>query len=156
MKFGMLNQDSNKPIIFNIEKSIDFEGDTCAYVQYAYTRASSILRKNEDENKEHVEIGPADCLADFSLLKEQSEKLLCRKLLEYESVKEKAASEYKPFLIPKYMLELAKAFNTFYNECPIVKADKEVRRARLLLLESVRRVIREGLWLCGAEVLESM
>ncbi|MEM3690474.1 MAG: arginine--tRNA ligase, partial [Candidatus Micrarchaeia archaeon] len=155
MKFGMLNQDNNKPIIFNIERSIDFEGDTCAYVQYAYTRASSIIRKNEEENNEKVKFKDIRKIK-FSEMRDESEKSLCKKLLEFESVKEKAASEYKPFLIPKYLLELAKSFNTFYNQCPIIKAESDVRRARLLILESVRKVIREGLNLCGVEVLESM
>lgn len=155
MKFGMLSQDNNKPIIFNIEKALDFEGDTAAYVQYAYTRASSIIRKNYEENKEKITFKDAKD-ADFSALSSESEKELCKKLSDFPAVCEKAAAEYKPFLLPKYLLELSKDFSAFYNECPIIKAEKETRKARILLLESARTVFKKGLELCGIEVLERM
>jgi arginyl-tRNA synthetase len=155
MKFGMLNQDNNKPIVFNIEKALDFEGDTAAYVQYAYTRASSVMRKNEEENREKISLKDYKS-ADFSKLSSDSEKELCKKLSEFAPVCEKAAEEYKPFLLPKYLLELSKNFSAFYNECQIVKAEKETRKARILLLESARIVLRKGLELCGIDVLEKM
>jgi arginyl-tRNA synthetase len=155
MKFGMLNQDNNKPIVFNIEKALDFEGDTAAYVQYAYTRASSVMRKNEEENREKISLKDYKS-ADFSKLSSDSEKELCKKLSEFAPVCEKAAEEYKPFLLPKYLLELSKNFSAFYNECQIVKAEKDTRKARILLLESARIVLRKGLELCGIDVLEKM
>jgi arginyl-tRNA synthetase len=155
LKFGMLNQDNKKPIVFSIEKALDFEGDTAAYVQYAYTRASSVIRKNEEENSEKITL--SDYRSEYSLLlKEASEIALLKKLSDFPSVVGKAGEDYKPFLLPKYLLESAKLFSAFYNECQIIKAEKELRHARIILSDSFRAVVKKGLYLCGIETLERM
>ncbi len=167
MKFSLLNQDNNKVIVFNTAKALDFEGETAAYVQYAYTRASSILRKNaeefkedkKDNKKEKGESLKSKSLrksADFSKLETNAEIQLIRKLAEFPDIISKASEEYKPFLMSKYLLELSKLFTAFYHECPIIKAEPELRKARLALVESVRIVLKSGLSLIGIEVLERM
>ncbi|MCX6710221.1 MAG: arginine--tRNA ligase [Candidatus Woesearchaeota archaeon] len=155
MKFSMLNQDNNKPIIFSIVKALDFEGETASYVQYACTRASSILRKEKEENKKFI---PAEEIksADLSVLNSAEESALIRKLSEFPSVISKATEEYKPFIIPKYLLELSKQFSIFYRECQIMKAEEKVKKARLILTESARTVIANGLSLIGIPALERM
>jgi len=167
MKFSLLNQDNNKVIVFNTAKALDFEGETAAYVQYAYTRASSILRKNAEEFKEDKKDNKKEKgeslnskslrkSADFSKLETNAEIQLIRKLAEFPDIISKASEEYKPFLMSKYLLELSKLFTAFYHECPIIKAEPELRKARLALVESVRIVLKSGLSLIGIEVLERM
>ncbi|RMF05274.1 arginine--tRNA ligase [Candidatus Woesearchaeota archaeon] len=146
LKFSMLNRDNTKTLIFDWEKAMDFEGETGPYLQYTVTRIKSILRKSREEKAP----------ADLSVLSEPEERGLILHLARFPETVEESASHYKPLLIAKYLVELAQMFNEFYHKHPVLKAEEEVRRARLALLDSIRQVMENGLYLLGIDVLEKM
>lgn len=146
MKFGMLTYDNNKTIIFDIKKMLDFEGETAAYVQYAHARISSILRR--------VDFAPGK--SNFKVFDTDEEFMLIKFLSDFPDLIESVADKYKPNLLPRYLLDLAQAFNEFYHKCPILKAEQEVRDARLLLATAVQQVLKNGLSLMGIEAPDKM
>ncbi|MCD6246909.1 MAG: arginine--tRNA ligase [Candidatus Diapherotrites archaeon] len=146
IKFSMLRVDPKKNILFEPEKSVSFEGSTGPYIQYTYARAKSILRKaNEDYSQ-----------AKFSLLSSDSEKALVKKLFVFPDIVQNALSERKPNLICNYLIELCELFNSFYHELPVLKAEQELRKARLALVDAVSTVVANGLRLLNIPVLEEM
>ncbi len=146
LKFALIKTSAEKTILFNKGEVTQFDGDTGPYVQYAYARASSILKAGELKKK-----------FDASLLKEPDEILLVKKISEFPEIVEHAALSYQPHLVAVYLLELAHLFNTFYQKVPVLKADtEELKAARLKLVSGVRQVIGNGLSLLGIEALEEM
>lgn len=147
LKFGMVSRETNRPIIFDWDKALDFEGETGPYVQYAHARICSILRKyNESPAKD----------ADFRLLNSVHEEKIIMLLSQFKAKVIEAAESYRPYIVAKYLLELAQAFNEFYHECPILKAEDQLRNARLLLIVAVKQVLCNGLNLLGIEAPEMM
>jgi len=147
LKFSMLNKENNKMILFDWEKAIDFEGETGPYVQYVYARISSILRKSKTEVTGDV---------NYMFFDEEAELVLIKLLGKYPKVLENAATNYKPHLVVRYLLELAQKFNEFYQYCPILQSKEHLMQARLLLAYCVREVIANGLKLLGIDVMEEM
>ncbi len=147
IRFFILKYDPLKDFVFNPKESISFDGETGPYVQYAHARICSIIGKYGKKL-------PAS--ADFSLLNEKEERLLIRLLFRFPAAVEAAANNYKPLLIARYLLDLSQAFNNFYHQRQIIKADDETRNARLLLISAVRQVLRNGLELLAMEAPERM
>src|SRR3989344_2656603 len=145
MKFTMLNQDSNREIIFDSEKALSFDGETGPYTQYTYARICSILKKVKVGNK-----------IKFSLLNSDEEKRIIKLLNEYPLVVEKAAMTYKPNLISRNLLDLCQAFNEYYHKYKVLDEDEALRKARVLLIYCVKVVIGSGLGLLGIEAIEEM
>lgn len=145
LKFAMINRENNKEIIFDWNKALDFEGETGPYVQYAYARICSILRKYGKK------IG-AD--VDFSLLKQ--EQNIISMLERYPYLIESTAKSYKPHLITRYLLDLAQAFNEYYHRCPVLQAEEKLKKARLLLIDCIKHVLKSGLQILGIEAPERM
>ncbi len=146
MKFVMLKYDSIKIISFDINEAMDFEGETGPYIQYSHARICSILRKAiGKELKPNIKI-------DFTLLKEESEHKLITILSNFQNIIIDSANHYKPSILCRYLLDLAQAFNEFYHQCVVVDKDNiELSKSRLLLVDSVRQVIKNGLLLLGIE-----
>ncbi len=147
LKLGMVCRDNEKELVFDWKQAVNFDGETGPYVQYAHARICSIIEKYGKK---------LPSSADFSLLKEKEEQLLIRLIFRFPSAVEAAASNYKPLLIAHYLLEVSQAFNNFYHQHQILKADDETRKARLLLITSVRQVLRNGLELLAIEAPERM
>ncbi|TKJ16974.1 arginine--tRNA ligase [Candidatus Woesearchaeota archaeon B3_Woes] len=147
IRFYILKYDSTKDFTFNPKESISFEGETGPYLQYTYARINSILKKynKKIENK-----------ADTSLLKEKEELELITTLSNFNDVVKTAGKNYKIHTITRYLLDLAQAFNNFYHTYPVLKADEELKKARLLLISCVKQVIKNGLNLLGIDVLKRM
>ncbi|MBU0620187.1 arginine--tRNA ligase, partial [Patescibacteria group bacterium] len=148
MKFEMIKVSANQVIIFDIEKSLRFDGYTSAYLQYTYVRINSIIRKSEIRNSK-FEIRNLR-------LKEIKEYKIIIKLAKYMEVIEKAGENYDPSEIAKYLFELAQLFNDYYHSVQVLKAEAKTRDARLVLLFSVSQIIKNGLELLGIEVMEEM
>jgi arginyl-tRNA synthetase len=154
IKYNDLSQNRLTDIVFNWEKMLSFEGNSAPYLQYTYARINSLQEKYKKENKLEARL-PFRKIR-WELLTEEAEKDILRSLIKYPEVIENAVKENGPHLVALYIYDLACAYNVFYNSFPILKADKDLRRARLALSEAVAIVIKNGLALLGIEVLEKM
>ncbi len=150
LKYGMLKQDSDKVIVFDLEKSLAFDGDTGPYIQYAVTRLNSILKK---AGWEPGKFGQSE---DMRQLKELGEKKLALKMAEFPIVCKRAAAELKPTAVAHWCFETAQAVNDFYRDVPVLTAEEGVKEARLRLAASVASVMILGLDLLGIPVPEEM
>jgi len=147
LKYGILKVSPEKNVIFNWTQSLNFEGETAPYIQYAYARISSIIKKNKKQLPKK---------ADFSLLNSKEEIELIKKLADFPQIVEKTAKELRPNTIANYTYELAKQFNEFYHTHNILKEKKEIKNARLILVDCIRQTLKNSLNLLGIGVLERM
>ncbi|MBL7055931.1 arginine--tRNA ligase [Candidatus Woesearchaeota archaeon] len=145
LKFSILKVSPEKNVVFNWEHALSFEGETSPYIQYAYARINSILKKTKLPKK-----------ADLSLLTEKEEAELVKKIAYFPEIAEKAARELRPSTIASYSYDLAKSFNEYYHKHQILKAEKETMEARLVLIKCVQQTIKNSLDLLGIDVLERM
>ncbi len=142
IKYGDLKSYRQNNIIFDIDKFLAFEGDTGPYLLYSYARANSITRKVK-QNKEIKIIDLKD-----------SEIALLKKIESFPNITEKAYRELSPNLIANYSFELAKVFNEFYHNCPVIGGIEE--GFRLELIKSFKITLKKSLELLGIETLEEM
>jgi arginyl-tRNA synthetase len=147
LKYSILKVSPEKNVTFNWHQALSFEGETAPYIQYAYARICSIIKKHKKSIPKK---------ADFSLLDEKEETQLVKKLALFPEVVEKAAKELRPNGITNYAYEVAKLFNEFYHMHNILKEEKNIKQARLLLAISVKQVLNNSLKLLGIDVLEKM
>ena len=149
--FGDLMNDRNKDIIFDISRFLDFEGDTGPYLQYTYARANSIIRKAKAKGISLT------TKVKFDALKEPAETRIVSLLSRYPQTVRDALRQYKPHILAQYLLLLGRVFNEFYHSCPCTQeTDKEKQKARLLLIDCTRTVLRNGLSLLGITAPEEM
>lgn len=144
--FGDLKNYRGLDVEFNLEQSVKFEGQTGPYLQYTGVRIASILRdKDFDINNCNKELFSKPHY--FELVKQIS---------QFNSTIEKAALEYAPSVIAKYLLNLAQSFNKFYSLEKINVEDEKNRNTNFVLAKAVRIVLNEGLRLLGIQYLEEM
>lgn len=143
--FTYLKNGREKDIIFDWKEILSFDGETGPYVQYTYARAKSILRKN-DLGKQ----------ADLGLLHGQEEFELAKTLDGYTTAVKNAMEKNEPSMITRYVLQVAKDFNKFYNNCPIGSAEASLKNARLQLVIATTTVLKNALGLLGIETVEEM
>jgi arginyl-tRNA synthetase len=141
--YGDLKNYRENDVIFELDKFLEFEGNTGPYLLYSYARASSILRKVKDK-KVKLEI--------FDLSKEET--ALLTKLQNYPEVIKQAYSQLAPNLIANYAYELAQMFNEFYHAHPVIGSKEEA--FRLKLIEAFRNVLKSALNLLGIQELDEM
>lgn len=146
MKFGMLLQDSEKWILFDKQQALSFEGETWPYLQYMYARMCSIFKKAGEVSKD----------IDYSLLTTDAEKGLLLLLASFPELVQKSADEYKPNIIARFALNLAKQFSSYYHQSKILDGDKGVSAARLALLWALQQAMKNALTLLWIETPESM
>ena len=151
LKFMLLKFNPKTTITFDPAASLRFEGDTGPYVQYVATRIASIERKAAEKGLTAVKD------ADWSLLASAAERDVAVKLYFYPSVLQTAAEKRDCSGLVEYLLELAKAFNRFYRDCPVLSAgDEQLVIARLSLADAVKKVITDGLHTLTIGVPEAM
>ena len=154
IKYNDLSQNRITDITFNWDKMLSFDGNSAPYLQYTYARIKSLRKKYNNLYKlDRVNILDKP---DFSLLKEDIEKDIMRQLIKFPEAVESAARENSPHLIALYIYELASLYNNFYNSVPILKAEKNIAKARIYLSKSVAIIIRNGLNLLGIDTLKKM
>lgn len=136
-----------KDYVFTWEKTLSFEGETGPYVQYTHARANSLLEKGNFKLENEV---------DYSLLKEEEEVDLVRLLYNFPQIVLDAFEKYEPSFITRHVAEIAKTFNKFYNSCPILSVDEDLRKARLCLVYATKIAIKTGLELLGIEAPDKM
>lgn len=140
--FGGLSVRRTKDVNFEWEKVLTFEGETGPYLQYTHARLCSLLRKYKQ---------PLSSSIHFKLLSESELWLVIRKLAEFPQKVKIAAAQYEPAHIASYLLELAGAFNTYYQTVRIITEHEENTRAKLLVVRCVQLVLKEGLRLLGMQ-----
>lgn len=150
LKFGMLRQDSEKVITFDLEKSLSFDGDTGPYVQYAVTRLKSILRKADWKAETGTQAG------DRLLLTEPAEKALAVRLAAFPAAVQEAGRALNPSGLAQWCLDAAHAANDFYRDVKVLEAPFGVKQARLQLVAAAASVMILGLDLLGIPVPEEM
>lgn len=141
LKFMLLKFNPKTTMMFDPQASLKFEGDTGPYVQYAGARINSIARKAAERG---FECGSAQ--VDWSLLDSPEEKSLAFQIFRYPQTIRSAAEKMDCSVLVNYLLDLAKGFNRFYREKPVLNAEEPaVRSARLALCFAVREVLKDGL-----------
>jgi arginyl-tRNA synthetase len=147
LKYSLLSRDNTKVITFDWESAMDVNGQAAPYIQYAFVRANSILRKVHFSIPENVESGYTLSEAEIELIDTLS---------RFPQEVEKSAKEMRPLLIANYAYDLAKAFSNFYNQCPVLTAEAQIRDFRLALTAASKQVIQNSLSLLGIQIPEVM
>lgn len=151
VKYADLTQNRTTDYVFDWEKMMAMEGNTATYMQYAYARNRSIFRKGEEDPQSFRE-QPPDAIVETA-----EEHALALQLLRFQDAIEAAAEDLKPNLISGYLWDLAKAYSSFFANCPVLKAETpELRKSRLLLCDLTGRVLKQALKLLGIETVERM
>lgn len=136
-----------KDYVFSWDRTLSFEGETGPYVQYTHARSNSLLEKGGFNIDDKV---------DYSLLMNDDEINIIRLLYDFNKIVVDAMEKNEPYFITRHIVEIAKAFNKFYNSTPIIVEDEELKKARLLLVYGTNTVIRVGLGLLGIEAPQKM
>lgn len=147
LKYPMLARDYAKIVTFDWESALDFNGQAAPYIQYAQVRANSILRRLEEPL-------PGSTRPVYSL--DAAEIQLIDLISRFPDEVQLAAAELKTLRITNLAYELARAFNDFYNACPVLKAEPNPRAARLRLVAAARHSIVNALGLLGIAAPEVM
>ncbi|MEM9066489.1 MAG: arginine--tRNA ligase [Planctomycetota bacterium] len=150
IKYADLSNDRIKDYVFGFDRMVAFEGDTGPYLLYAVVRVQSIFRKAEAGGIVY------DASATLAITEPQ-EKALAMELLRYPSVVRQVSETLEPHRLCAYLYGLAGAFSSFFDACPVLKADDDAQRnARLRLCDLTRRVMTDGLGVLGIPVVERM
>ena len=143
IKYGMVSTDPVKEIVFNLEDWLSFEGNSGPYLMYSFTRTRSILRKAEEQ-------GLAPSLLYVTELKAASEHELLRFILDFNRVVAIACENCKPSILAMHLFYMCKAFNRFYVDVPVLKAEtRELASARLAVTSAFGETLKQGLLLLG-------
>lgn len=151
LKYFILKVDPKKNMLFNPEESIDFNGNTGPFIQYTHARIRSIIRKSE--NFDIMKMPSSDEKVEFN--SKEKEVLNC--LFSFPSVVRQAGETYSPSLIANFAFDLAKNFNAFYQDTPILRENDEAKRnMRLRLSYFTGTTIKTAMHLLGIDVPERM
>ena len=146
VKYNDLSRDRQSDITFTWDKALALNGNTAPYLQYAYARTRSILRKAAADG---ATPGPV-------VLTEPSERALVCKLMFFGDAVEQVARAVRPHLLCDYLFDLSQAYSTFNAEVPVLKSAPAQRASRLALCEIFSQTLKQGLSLLGIEVPEKM
>ena len=147
IKYAELSKNRTTDYIFDWDTMLSFEGNTAPYLQYAYTRIMSIFRRAQIER---------DTLNGPFELAEPVEHLLAVKLLQYPETVESIVQDYQPNILCNYLYEMSQHFMSFYELCPVLKAEDSTRISRLKLCDLSARTLQHGLGLLGIRTVEKM
>lgn len=147
LAYSILSVDNNRDIVFEMDEALSFDGRTGPYIQNAYVRASSILRK----------AGSLPAKADFDYDLGGHEVELIERIARFPDVVQQAADEYRPMVMASYAYDLANAFHSFYHAVPVLQAEQDnLRAARLRLVAAARQTLANALRLLDIQAPEAM
>ncbi len=144
LKYADLSVNRESNYIFDWDKMLSFDGNTALYMQYAYARIQSILRRFDGELDGEINI------------QSDVEHKLGLALLEFDDILTKTANDAMPNYLTGYLYELATVFMQFYELSPILKENDEIKISRLLLADLTAKIIKQGLSILGIEVVEKL
>jgi len=144
IRFHVLNVQEEKPVTFRWEEALSFEGESGPFVQYSYARASSIIRKAD-----------WDGFAFHGTSHEEEVKLL-KLMARYPEIVRDAAEKLSPHIVARYAYNLASQFNQFYRDCPVLKAQGEIRETRLTIVKEFKKIMGDVLEILGMDAPEKM
>jgi arginyl-tRNA synthetase len=147
VKYADLSKNRTSDYVFNWDTMLSFEGNTAPYLLYAYSRVASIVKRSE--------IDVASLSGEISIDADQ-ERALAVKLCQFEEAIQQVASDGMPHFLCAYLYDLAGTFMTFYEACPILNAEDDVKQSRLQLAVNTASTLKLGLSLLGIETLERM
>lgn len=151
IKYFMLKVDPKKNMLFDPKESVDFNGNTGPFVQYTYARIQSVLRKAQESGFAI----PNNVTTQGTI--DEKEKQLLKLVYRYPSIVKEAGDNLSPALVANFVYELAKGYNQFYHEFPILKEEKvDIRSFRLMLSAITSDIIQSSMALLGIEVPERM
>jgi len=151
LKYFILKVDPKKNMTFNPKESIDFDGNTGPFIQYTHARIKSVLRKATEQAIELPD------KLDPSILLSEKEEGLVQLLANFADIVKQAGEEYNISLIANYVYDLAKEYNQFYHDFPILREENPaLRNFRLMLSKNIAAIIQKGMSLLGIEVPERM
>jgi len=175
IKYADLSQNRTSDYVFSYDKMLAMTGNTATYMQYAYARVRSIFAKGgvdvESLRASAAGDAPSGCglspdsgcgrspdRATSSIrLDTPAERALGLEILRFGEALELALADYRPNQLTAYLFELANCYSTFFESCPVLRADSaEVRQSRLLLCDLTARALRQGLELLGINVVDRM
>ncbi|MFN8021943.1 MAG: arginine--tRNA ligase [Acidimicrobiales bacterium] len=149
LKYAELSTDRIKDYVFDWDRMLSFEGNTAPYLQYAHARIHSIFRR--------AEVAPADVASITPQLDAPQEMQLALKLLQFDGAVAETLERWAPHRLCTYLFELAQDFTSFYDACPVLRAETEDQRlGRLALCGLTARVLATGLGLLGIDAPERM
>ncbi len=150
MKYSIIKVNPKKKIVFDPKESVDFEGHTGPYIQYAYVRASGVITEAHKNDTKFAEINHA-----YELLNPELE--LVKQLYVFESRVGEAAENYDPSVIAQYTYDVAKTFNRFWHDCSIFKEpNPQTKNFRLQLCQLTAQTLKNGFELLGIEMPSRM
>ncbi len=148
--FNDLSTDRARNVIFDWSKMLSFDGDSSVYLQYTFVRCCSILEKAK---KEYKLIPDVDINFSFTTKEEIN---LIKQISLFKEIIIKSAESYRPSHLANYLIELAKIFNEFYNNCRVLSGSEKEMKNKILLVFCVSQVIKNGLELLGIETVDKM
>ncbi|MDY2879280.1 MAG: arginine--tRNA ligase [Candidatus Cryptobacteroides sp.] len=150
LKYFILKVDPRKKMLFNPKESIDFNGNTGPFIQYTHARICSILRKAGERG---IELGGVPAEVELS----PKEIRLVKILSAYPQKVQEAADSFSPAVLANFSYELAKEFNQYYHDTPILKEEnREVLVMRLSLIDTLASVLRKAMAILGIELPDRM
>jgi arginyl-tRNA synthetase len=151
LKYADLSQNRESDYVFSYDKMLALNGNTATYMQYAYARVRNIFARG------NVDIEALKQSGATIKLTEPAERALGVAILQFAEALDACVADFRPNHVTAYLFELAEKYSTFYNECPVLKADTDQQRSsRLLLCELTGRTLKLGLSLLGIDVVEKM
>jgi arginyl-tRNA synthetase len=146
VKYAELSQNRLTDYKFSWDKMLSLQGNTAPYLLNAYVRTRSIFRKLEG----------AVTLTDDLTITEPAERALALKLAQFAENTHDILDDHRPNLLANYLYELANTYHSFYEACPVLRAEGAVKNTRLTLCEATSRVLKTGLGLLGIQTTERM
>jgi arginyl-tRNA synthetase len=154
VKYADLSQNRTSDYTFSYDKMLAMQGNTATYMQYAHARVRSIFARGEKQLGGELLSG---AIAGAIRLDHPAERALAIELLRFAEAIEMVLADYRPNQLTNYLFELSNKFSTFYEQCPVLRAETpELVRSRLLLCDLTARVIEQGLELLGIAAVERM
>lgn len=151
LKYFILKVDPKKNMTFNPKESIDFNGNTGPFIQYTHARIQSVLRKAAEQNIDW------SVVPDSTLQLSEKELYLIRLVDTFPQIVKSAGTEFSPAIIANYVYELTKEYNQFYHDYSILKEqDSSLRVFRLVLSETIGKIVSTGMKLLGINVPDRM